>query len=292
MKLSSITNWLGNVTDSAMSVVKIILLSKYFTKKHRGGRRKCVILANGPSLNNSISDDKEYLTDSDLVCVNSFPLTDYYTELKPETYIFAAPEYWKDNMLPIYEELRENIFSAISEKTDWELTIFAPFGFKHNKSALSKIASNEFVNIVYFNTVPIEGMDLISDFFISRRLGMPRPHNVLVPALITTINSGYKDITILGADHSWLNELSVNDDNEALVNQKHFYDNESSESKVMYKLDKGQRPRKLHEILEKFVYAFKSYHYIERFARSRNVTIWNATPDSFIDAFERKQNKK
>jgi hypothetical protein len=41
-------------------------------------------------------------------------------------------------------------------------------------------------------------------------------------------------------------------------------------------------------MLEKFVMAFKSYHYIEKYAQWNKTKIWNGTPNSFIDAFERK----
>ena len=116
---------------------------------------------------------------------------------------------------------------------------------------------------------------------------MPRPHNVLIPSLILAIQSGYKEINVVGADHSWIEELTVNENNEAMVHQKHFYDEDSSKSEAMYKL--GRRPRLLHEILEKFVYAFRSYHFIRQFSEKKGAKIWNLTPKSFIDAFDRRK---
>ncbi len=52
-------------------------------------------------------------------------------------------------------------------------------------------------------------------------------------------------------------------------------------------MNKLKGTRKLHEVLIKFVHAFKGYHDIERYARSKGIIIYNATPQSFIDAFER-----
>ncbi|NJK83306.1 MAG: hypothetical protein HC912_05290 [Saprospiraceae bacterium] len=115
---------------------------------------------------------------------------------------------------------------------------------------------------------------------------MPRPHNVLIPALMISLNAGLKNIFIVGADHSWLEELTVNDKNEALLHQKHFYDQASSKQDYMYQL--GKRPRRLHEILEKFMLSFKAYFDIKEYAISIGASIWNATPVSYIDAFERK----
>ena len=54
----------------------------------------------------------------------------------------------------------------------------------------------------------------------------------------------------------------------------------------MYKA--GIRPRRLHEVLEKFFFAFRSYFDLKDYAESRGVRIYNSTPKSYIDAFERK----
>jgi len=95
-----------------------------------------------------------------------------------------------------------------------------------------------------------------------------------------------KNIYLLGIDHSWLKEISVDKNNNVLINQKHFYDENSSEPKAMHKGGKNQRA--LHEVLQKFVYSFKGYFEIKNFANKQNVNIYNCTPGSYVDAFERK----
>ena len=115
--------------------------------------------------------------------------------------------------------------------------------------------------------------------------GIPRPHNVLIPAILNIINTGYKKIYLIGADHSWLPLISVNDQNIALVNQQHFYDESENNSEFMHR---ESRPRRLHEVLEKLMFAFRSYFDLKDYANSRDVKIYNCTPGSFIDAFERK----
>jgi hypothetical protein len=97
---------------------------------------------------------------------------------------------------------------------------------------------------------------------------------------------GYKEIGLIGADHSWLETLSVSDNNEALLNQKHFYDEGETSSKKMTR--KGSSYRKLHEILEKFMLTFKAYFIIKDYVETKNIKIFNCTPSSYIDAFERK----
>jgi len=97
----------------------------------------------------------------------------------------------------------------------------------------------------------------------------------------------YKIIYIIGADHSWLPEITVNDKNEALINQKHFYDENESRPEKMQ--DYISRPRKLHEIIHKFYLTFKGYWIIKEYAANKNVSVYNASEISMIDAFERKE---
>jgi hypothetical protein len=82
-----------------------------------------------------------------------------------------------------------------------------------------------------------------------------------------------------------LPDITVNDNNDALINQKHFYDAKSSKHQVLDKKGKGQR--RLHEILHKFMLAFAGYFVLREYAESLGAEILNATPNSYIDAFDR-----
>lgn len=98
---------------------------------------------------------------------------------------------------------------------------------------------------------------------------------------------GYEKIHLIGADHSWLKDLWVDENNLVMLRQKHFYDETTAKANPMYK--KGQDTRKLHEVLQKFVISFEAYFTLEKFATKKGQKIINLTPGSFIDAFERKQ---
>ena len=100
------------------------------------------------------------------------------------------------------------------------------------------------------------------------------------------INCGFENIYLLGADHSWIPMISVDEENNALVNQQHFYDAGTSKSQKMYR--SGKKPRRLYEILEKFMFSFRAYFDLRSLAEERGVKIYNCTQGSFIDAFERK----
>ncbi len=115
---------------------------------------------------------------------------------------------------------------------------------------------------------------------------MPRPRNVLIPAIMVGMAMGYKEIFIIGADHTWTRTLEVDDDNNVVSVQPHFYkDNEEEKQRVT----SVYRNVRLHDMLLSMHLAFKSYHTIARYARERGVRIVNATPGSFIDAFQRER---
>jgi hypothetical protein len=238
MELSSITKSIQACSQTVASLIKIAILSKWVTKTYKTTNSKCLVLANGPSVRQSIEEHIEKFSDHDLICVNSFPDTDFFRKLKPKHFIFSAPEYWLEDVLPVYIDMRTSVFKAI-EQVDWDFHIYAPVGFKKNNAALEIIRSKSNISISFYNTTPVEGIASISNRLIKMGLGMPRPHNVVVPTLINTINSGYKEITLFGVDHSWLQEISVDDNNVALVNQKHFYDENESKSLAMLKKGKA-----------------------------------------------------
>ena len=61
-----------------------------------------------------------------------------------------------------------------------------------------------------------EGFQSFTQLAYRMAWAIPRPHNVLIPALMNSLYLGFKEIIIIGADHSWLSEISVNEKNEAL----------------------------------------------------------------------------
>jgi hypothetical protein len=280
-----------NFFYSTFSIVKVCILSRFFNilKIKSPIKKSCIIIGNGPSLTESLNKYKNELSQYDLVCVNNFVVSNYYSEIKPSYYILAAPIFYLPDkkISDSYIELRNQIFSNIEEKTTWDLTLMAPFLAKKSIYFTAFLERNPKINCVYFNPTPIEGLTSVNNLLFKLGLGMPRPHNILIPAIMNCIYLNYKIIYIIGADHSWLPEITVNDKNEALINQKHFYDEADSKPEQMK--DLIFRPRRLHEIIHKFYLTFKGYWAIKKFADSKNITIFNASEISMIDAFERNK---
>lgn len=300
MEKSRIQVFIENFTQSILSILKILLLSKLKTKLSIAQQKDCIILGNGPSLNGFMNDSEKFIEDKVLFCVNFFARTDYYEKVKPHFYIITSPEYFVGEKKEDWNKDRLKTFRIIAEKTTWPLEFIAPHLAKRSFAWQEILSTNKNITIRYFNNTPIDGFQSFKHWIFRNNLGMPRPHNVLIPSILIGINMKFENIYITGADHSWTRELFVTEQNEVLLSQKHFYDKQTNSEAIdknknapqpMYKGGSNDK-RKLHEVLIKFVYSFKSYWELQEYAEQRHVNIYNLTQGSFIDAFPRLNLKE
>ncbi len=280
-----IQSFLVNLGEVIVSLIRIILLAKWNVKLEKPRHQECVILANGPSLSQMIQEHAHFLQDKDLICVNHFPSTEYYQRFQPGLYVTSAPDLWLDDIDDFFVEQSNGLFKTMAANTQWPLAMHIPYESRKFRRWQTALRSNSDIKLVFYNNTPIEGWRWFRHLCFRLNLGMPRPHNVLIPCLTHAINMGYRRIYLWGADHSWLSEISVNDQNQVLINQKHFYDHQTSQGKPLDKRGVGQR--NMPELLTKFVHAFNGYFVLKEYAESRGISIINATPGSYIDAFER-----
>jgi len=284
--LESLFKRLTLFSKSFFTVLKVILRSKLTPVKLSSENEEIFILGNGPSFKTLSDTALKKLQTKTLLCVNNFPSTRYFESLKPNFFLVVSPGFWIEAE-DYNVSLRKSIIENVIKKTSWPMTVILPYASKSNKTFIKAFSENQNINIHFINTTPIEGNQAFSIFLMNKRLGSPRPHNVLIPSILSAIQVGFKFIYLIGADHSWLKDLSVNQENQVLLNQKHFYDEESATARQMHK-NHGKGNRKLHEVLEKFYFSFKSYHLLREFANQKNIKVINLTKDSFIDAFEKK----
>jgi len=283
--LEKLFHFISALTQSIFTFLKILMRSRLRPHLPKATANSCIILGNGPSLNPLLKDHLEDLKQRELICVNKFPDTPYYTLIKPSYYIFISPQYWEKKKSDPNSDERNQIIEALVQNTAWNLKVLCPYRANENTDFIARLKQNVHLSIVFFNDTPVEGLEKLNRSFFNKGWGLPRPHNVIIPAVFMAIRLGYQNIYLFGADHSWLPMITVNDNNEALINRKHFYDESTAIAEKMYNLE--HRPRRLHEILEKFVYTFSAYFQLEDFATSKGINIWNATPGSYIDAFSR-----
>lgn len=276
----SLTETLRNLMADGLSGVKVAALSRPVSLRPEVRTRPLIVMGNGPSLKPLLDDPRLYDGHADLLAVNFAAVHPSFQRLRPQWYVLMDPLFFSGQPLPNLQALQQALASV-----SWPMTLVVPRVQRRNVPAA--IAANPHITIATINAVGIDGTALLSHLLYRLRLAMPRPRNVLIPALMAAMQAGYTHITIVGADHSWMRSLWVDDRNHVVSVQPHFYAEDSAEQK---RVDSEYAGYRLHQIVQSFYVAFSAYHRIERYARSRGVTILNATPDSMIDAFQRTKN--
>jgi len=283
----------NDILNSLISIVKVVVLSGFYPKVKKidlDNIEECYVLGNGPSLETAIKSDVKFFSKKHLMVVNNFALTDYYAELKPRFYIFADPSYWITDANTDVIELRDKIFDIILKKTSWKIHVLIPYdGFK-KRILQDRLKENAFIKIVYYNSCSVEGFSFLKKNLYKQNLAMPGAQNVLIAAIFLSMNIGFKRIGILGADHSWIENMIVNFENQVCLTDRHFYDMHNSNVKPWLKI--SGEPYKMHEILHDLSNAFKRYHELKLYGDSIGVEIINFTKRSHIDAFKRKDISK
>lgn len=272
---------LGLLWQTFLSMVKILLQSKWSIRfpSQFSNLDELLILANGPSLNKTIEDGNDFLKGKTLLAVNFFVNSPRFAELRPELYLIADPLFW------LVPEKRQQLFGGLAEKTTWPMTLFIPRRALKNKEWKPLLGGNSQIKIVVYNTTPIEGFQGFCNWVFHKGWGVPRPHNVLIPSIAVGLRLQFKKIYLAGADHSWLPEIRVTDDNVVLMHQKHFYDQGTSKADTVKQ--ENLQSAHIYTILYHMYVSFKSYHILEAYAQWLGKEIINITPGSYIDAFRR-----
>ncbi len=280
--MANVQSIISQSWQTALSIVKIVLQSrKCDAPPQAKPNDELVILGNGPSLNDTMLHHKDFLMNRHLLAVNFAANTPVFTELKPKFYMLTDPVFFNRMELENVQQLWNNFV----DKVNWDMTIFIPTKAGKSGKWYTRLCQNKHITISTYNMTPVEGLGWFERLAYNHRWGMPRPRNVLIPSLMQAIGMRYRTIYLAGADHSWLKTLSVDNDNRVVSIQPHFYKEAKSEEE---RIKKDYMNIPLHQVLESMYIAFRTYHTIRRYADYRGTQILNITPDSFIDAFDRK----
>ncbi|MDE7473474.1 MAG: hypothetical protein K2M68_07825 [Muribaculaceae bacterium] len=239
--------------------------------------RPLVIMGNGPSLNSVFDHQMDVLKRCDCMAVNFAANTERFFEVKPRYYTLADPHFFKSTDDSNITRLIDSL-----EAVDWAMTLFVPTEGR----AIAGLLKNSNITVATYNAVGLEGWQWFTHKAFTHQLGMPRPRNVLIPSIMLGIWLGYKEIYLTGADHSWTTSLSVDENNNVITNLPHFYADNNHEQERVKAVYAGVP---LHNLFHSYYVAFKAYHEIEQWARERGAVVYNSTPGSFIDAFERRE---
>lgn len=280
-----IINFLSNLAYSLRAIAYVNPAERLKYKKRTLG---CIyVLGNGPSLKDKLAKIEATNDSTSTFAVNDFGVSSYYAIIRPTYYMLVDPAYWNEEVNIADKELREKLYSNMNELTKWPMTLYVP------SSVIKIIKRRNFItnpNITiqpfnYTNFHPSQSSYF--KFILKHNFGVVPVGNILGQAIYASIQLGYSEVQIYGAEHSWTEDIRVNDMNEVCTIKKHFF-SEDEETLIPWCKTNGE-VFKMHEILTSLRNHFYGYWFLNWYSQEVGVKVFNCTPKSFIDAFERKK---
>ena len=257
--------------------IKFILKNERLPYKKRitNAIKKIHILGNGPSLKSTIN--KIDLENDEVLMVNFSPNTEMFFKLKPKFFALADPAFFKYKNHFRSTDI-ENLYSNL-EKVNWNMTIFIPSHFD------LKI-KNKNITIKKVFSLPFEGNVHLRNFLYKHNFASPKFQNVVILAIYSLINYGFKNIYLHGVETDSYKKVYINLEGYPIYFDEHYYGKEKINLVKTGFCKKGE----FYKYLFAFAIMLKNYKYLKDYADFMNVEIYNYTINSMIDAFKKLSN--
>ena len=285
---NSVSQFLSTLFVSLLSLVKAGIRGRYATRLPARQRPVCSVLGNGPSLAESLTEQIDFIRQTEIVCVNNFAHSAAFAQLQPQNYVISDPNYFVfTEQTNDRDDIRRTL-SVFMEQVNWPMTLYVPH-FAKGSYLMDQIeGSNPTIQVIYFNYTIVSGFNRLTYWLYERGLGMPRAQTVIIAALTLMINRKFDTIYLFGADTSWHEQIRLNDQNQLLIRQIHFYDKPSDvRHEPVYSDKYRQRTFSMASQFLSLHKVFRGYEVLRDYADHRGVAILNASAKSYIDAFER-----
>lgn len=285
---NSIAAFFSNLFASVLSLAKVLIRSRWSVQLPKRQTTRCSVLGNGPSLNDSLANHFDFLLETELIVVNGFAITDYFTRLRPANYIIADPNAFTFHDATTGREDLHQILTSLITQVDWPMRLFIPNLAKGSYFIQQLEAKNPRIELVYFNPTVIRGFKWFRYWLYGANLGMLQAQTVIVTALFLMINRRFDEIFLFGADTSWHEQIRISDTNQLEIKQVHFYDKPKDVAFMPVYSDAHRT--KTFTMASQFLSlhkVFRGYEILREYADYQKVRILNASSKSYIDALER-----
>lgn len=277
---------LGNLAGSAVSILKVLVQSRFGSRLPAARQPVCSVLGNGPSLTDSLAHHLDFIRQTELVVVNNFAHTPYFHALKPQNYVLHDPGFFTFTEKTNRPDIRQTIDVLVAD-VDWPMTLFVPQRARNSYLITKLETHNPRIDVVYYNYTIVTGFRVFCHWLYRQNLGMIQSQNVLMAALFLMVNRRFPTIYLFGADQSWHEQIRVSETNEFQMQNLHFYDQgklppPAQQPPVIKNRDTSMAGQflSLHKV-------FRGYEVLRDYADSLSVSVLNASSKSYIDAFER-----
>lgn len=237
-----------------------------FYKKKKCNHKKVHVIANGPSLNDTLSQIGDH---DDVITVNYSLKEERIQKLHPKIHVLIDSGFAEDvNYLYQVNDLkRQKIVGKIvmsqEVKKAWVRNI------------------DDVSNISVINTAAYldEYKSNREKKYYENNYLAPYIQTVAVAAVYIAVQEGYSDIYLHGCDMTWIKDLIVRDDNIVCQVDNHFYD---------IKKENIISAFSMLEWAGAFHNAILGFCQLKRYADDEGVNIYNMSKSSMLDMFEKK----
>lgn len=256
----------------------------YFNK-YEG--EKAMIMGNGPSLNTII---QKYELGTIDISPNSFfvnlaPLSDVFYKVKPRHLFLSDLVFAQDT--PGRSRQVKEMYEKLNTGVDWPLNIYLTFYKKKYCEMLISYSgiTNPNIKFIILNKKYCDDLSpRFRNWLYKNGWFMPYEGTVVNTAIYVALLEGFKEIEVFGVEHNMFLDLKVDNNNNVGIIEKHFY---GKDEFIPLKDDNG-KTQPVHYFLSCMFYMLRSHWLLKQFADYMGATIYNCTPNSMIDSYERK----
>lgn len=289
----SVAQFLNNLIESILTLLRILIQSRMPMPLPPRRQAVCSVLGNGPSLRDTLENHLDFLKQTELVCVNNFAHSPYFARLRPQNYIIVDPNYFvfTENSTD-RPDIRQTL-QAFQTEVDWPMSLYVP-RFARNSYVIRTIqAGNPHIQVVFINHTIARGFQWLRHKLYRSGWAMMQSQTVVVAALFLTVNRKFDVIYLFGADQSWHEQIRIDDSNQVLMQQLHFY--EQAKDVAYEPIYSDKHRTRTDSMAAQFLSlhkAFRGYEVLREYADSVGVRIFNASTKSYIDSLERVKLQK
>lgn len=253
---------------------------------------KAFVLATGPSLKHDLEeyDVGNRAFDENTFVVNLFPNDAHFKKIKPKHLCLSDPMFYHD--YPGKTESIRKMYDILQNEVDWDIYVYICFfSDEENEKLISySRVTNKYIHFIKLNRKHCSNLipNLRNKLYSTGRY-MPEDGTIANTAIYVALLEGFKEIELYGVDHTMCHDLVVNEKNELCSLDTHFYDNEKPILKPFIDVHStDNKPFKVNDFFYIMYVMFNSHELLKSFADYLGAKIYNCTPNSMIDSYERK----
>lgn len=259
----------------------------YVNKEFENEKKILYVLANAPSLNNSLDElmSQHAFDGNKIIGVNFFTNDNRFQAIKPQYHVISDPMFF--NMTFFQTEKVNRFYEVMNKEIDWDITLFLPYKFWKEQQYRLRIL-NPHVYMVPFHSILAPEIEWLMPTIARKGLFSAQYGSVLHHAIYIGMLLGFKTEYIYGADHTFFEGLCVNEKNQVCRKTVHFDDTDTKVQPLFYHYSGEMLPYTMDFFMNEYAKVFHGHSVLRKISELMNVHIVNKTKVSFIDSYDRE----